>query len=68
MRYPAALRRTATEVAVLEVLADGPTEVEVEPSEAVRQLADLLRSGKVRPDRLGTAARTEPGQARARLK
>lgn len=64
----AATRLTPTEVAMLEVLADWPTLVEVEPAQATRQLTELLRSGTVRAERLADAATTEPGQTRARLR
>ena len=64
----AATRLTSAEVALLEVLADWPTLVEVEPAQATRQLTELLRSGTVRAERLADAATTEPGQTRARLR
>jgi hypothetical protein len=64
----AATRLNSIEVAMLEVLADWPSLVEVEPTQATRQLTELLRSGIARAERLADAAATEPGQTRARLR
>ncbi|WP_454299552.1 hypothetical protein [Salana multivorans] len=57
----------AVEVALLEVLDDWHTLLEVPPGDAAKQLSELLRSGNLRAERLAQAAATEPGRSRARL-
>lgn len=61
-------RLSPPEVAVLEVLADGPDVTEVDGAEATRRLIAAMRSTRVRPSALAAAAPTEPPRARARLK
>ena len=55
-----------TEVAILEVLNDLSTS-ELSPQESWRELRGAVTSGRVRPDRLAKAAKTEPAVTRARL-
>jgi len=55
-----------TEVAMLEVLNDLSTS-ELSPQESWRALRGAVMSGRVRPDRLAKAAKTEPAVTRARL-
>lgn len=63
-------RRTArlseTEVAVLEVLGDLSSS-ELSPRETWQRLTDIMRSDRVRPERLARAAKTEPATVRVRL-
>jgi hypothetical protein len=56
------------EVAILEVLADGPDVTEVDGDSAAQRLAEAIRSAPVRPSALAAAAPTEPPRARARLR
>ncbi len=53
--------------AVLEVLDDWHTILEVPPDDAAKWLSELLRSGDLRAERLAQAAVTEPGRTRVRL-
>jgi hypothetical protein len=55
-----------TEVAILEVLND-LSNSELSPQESWRELRGAVMSGRVRPDRLAKAAKTEPAVTRARL-
>lgn len=61
-------RLNPTEVAALEVLDAWDKVIEVDPTDAMRRLGDLLRAGEIRPDRLAKAAATEPGPAKGRIK
>lgn len=56
------------EVAVLEVLGDWESTIELPPDEAWARLLELLATGNVRADRIARAGRTEPGGVRARLR
>lgn len=56
----------STEVALLEVLGD-PSTSELSPRESWKQLREVVSSGRVRPERLARAAKTEPARTRARL-
>ncbi len=51
---------------MLEVLKDLSTS-ELSPQESWRELRNAVMSGRVRPDRLAKAAKTEPEVTRARL-
>lgn len=56
------------EVALLEVLRDWDTLVEVSTDAAVERIADLVRGGTLRLDRVVRASATEPPRARERLR
>lgn len=56
------------EVAVLEVLEDGPVVTELDGAAASERLDAAIASAAVRPAALAAAARTEPPRARARLR
>lgn len=57
-----------TEVALLEVLRDWDTLVEVPTDAAVERIAGLAESGALRLDRLVRASTTEPPRVRERLR
>lgn len=59
---------SATDVALLEVLASWESAIELPPTEAWTRLLELLASGAARADRLARAGRTEPASTRARLR
>jgi hypothetical protein len=56
------------EVALLEVLSDWSQLIELPREEAIKQVARLLQSDKVRPLRLARAARYEPAVVRESLR
>jgi len=56
------------EVALLEVLADWSSVIEVPREEAIRELGNWLRSDRVRVDRLAQAARDESALVRVGLR
>jgi len=59
---------TPMEVALLEVLGSWESTIELAPDEAWQRLMAIVLSGRVRPDRVARAGRTEPGSVRARLR
>lgn len=61
-------RLNPTEVATLEVLDAWQRVIEMPPNDAMRRLADLVRKGDIRADRLAMAAATEPTPTRERLR
>ncbi|MGH9032401.1 MAG: DUF6088 family protein [Acidimicrobiia bacterium] len=61
-------RLRPTEVALLEVLRDWNTLVEVPTAAAVKRVADLAGSGTLRLDRVVRASATEPPRVRERLR
>ena len=61
-------RLRPAEIALLEVLRDWDTLVEVSTSDAVARVGDLTDSGAVRVDRLVRAATTEPPRVREGLR
>lgn len=71
-RVAKAARATAKlsplEVSVLEVLTDWLKVIDVSPSQAVEQLAEVIGDGDVDADRLARGAKDESGPARDRLR
>lgn len=59
---------TPVEVAVLEVLGDWDRIVEMPDVDARHRLAEMVRTGEVRGDRLARAAVSEPAAVRERLR
>lgn len=59
-------RLTPREVTLLEFLAD-PSGSELDPTSTWGRIRDEITSGRVRPDRLASAAKTETAPSRARL-
>ncbi len=59
---------TPVEVAVLEVLGDWDRIVEMPEVNARLRLAEMVRTGEVRADRLARAAVSEPAPVRERLR
>lgn len=57
-----------TEVATLEVLDAWSRVIEVSPKDAMQRLAELMRRGSIRADKLVRAASTESAATRERLK
>ncbi|MET3804271.1 hypothetical protein ABIB25_001257 [Nakamurella sp. UYEF19] len=61
-----AARLTPREVTLLEFL-DDPSGSELDAASTWRRIREEIASGRVRPERLASAARTEPAPTRARL-
>ena len=61
-------RLRPAEVALLEILRDWSTLVEVPAESAVERIADLIDNGTLRPDRVARASITEPARVRERLR
>jgi hypothetical protein len=61
-------RLRPAEVALLEVLRDWDTLVELPTREAIERIARVIESGAVRVDRLVRASATEPPRVRERLR
>lgn len=61
-------RLRSPEVALLEVLRDWNTLVEVPTEEAVERIGNLAKAGTLRLDRIARASSTEPPRVRERLR